>query len=314
MLYPKVALKKVEDIDSYEAIRQTTDDVLNSLSDGLTIPKKATVLIKVNLCLLMGPETGATVDVRVAKALIEWLHANHETKHIIIAEADATHLSADMAFKALGWKDYFAQSNFDIEFCNLSNDKLVEVKTCLGRTVRMSEKYMTADVLISLAKLKTHSLQKITCNMKNLFGACPEKFKIKYHSRLSEAICEFSSTRLPDISMVDGLIAMDGKGPVNGFPRLCKLLIAGTDILATDHFCAKLMGFSPSRIPHISKAIKLGLGNTKYSVVRNGPKIDNLHFRVMPIWEEMFRAIIKGVRERKSAHDTDGSGLISSEF
>jgi uncharacterized protein (DUF362 family) len=114
--------------------------------------------------------------------------------------------------------------------------------------------------------------------------------------------------------MVDGLIAMDGKGPVNGFPRICKLLVAGTDILATDHFCAKLMGFSPKQVPHISKAIKLGLGNPKYSVVGDALEIENMHFRLMPVWEEMFRNIIKVIRERKSVHGSDSSGHISSDF
>ena len=313
MLQSIVSVKKVRDIKSYDSVRETVFELFSSLGESVTIAKNATVLIKVNLCLLMGPETGATVDFRVAKALVEWLKYNCETRKIIIAESDATHLNADMAFKALGWKTYFAQSGLDVEFCNLSHDRTVGAKTCFGRTILMSENYMSADVLISLAKLKTHSLQRITCNMKNLFGAIPEKYKIKYHHRLTDAICEFSSARLPDISMVDGLVGMDGKGPVNGFPRICKLLIAGTNIVSTDHFCAKLMGFSPKRVPHISRAISLGLGTPQYNVV--GDKLDEsiLNFKVMPFWEELFRRLIKGIRERKTRNKLTSSGSRVSD-
>jgi len=314
MISHAVAVEEVEDIDRYEVIERHTETLLASLRDRLTFKEGATALIKVNLCLLMGPETGATVDFRVARALVKWLQSSGKVSHVIIAEADATHLNADMAFKALGWNEYFAQSDCDIEFCNLSRDKLVEAKTCLGRTVLMSEKYMTADLFISLAKLKTHSLQKISCNMKNLFGASPEKFKVRYHAVLTDAICEFTSVRLPDISMVDGLVAMDGKGPVNGFPRICRRLIAGTDILSTDHFCAKFMGLSPKRVPHIARAIELGIGSSEYTVKGDMPATTGVPFRVMPFWEEAFRNIIKEIREKKSGHGPDSAGNAPLDF
>jgi uncharacterized protein (DUF362 family) len=298
MILPKVVVRQPHDIYNYEAIREGVGEMMSFLSDRIKIPREATILLKVNLCLLMGPETGATVDPRVVRALIEWLESNFDIKKVIIAEADATHLSANMAFRALGWLDFFADKRSFVELLNLSDDKRLLVKTCYGSSVEMSEQYMRADALISVAKLKTHSLQKVTLNMKNLFGASPEKFKIKHHPRLTEAICEYSSARTPDISFVDGLIGMDGKGPVNGFPKICRLLVAGSDMLATDHFCAKLMGFRPENVPHLREAIKLNLGNRQYEVLC--PELDkkNLKFTLMPRWEELFRKMVKTVRER----------------
>ena len=69
-------------------------------------------------------------------------------------------------------------------------------------------------------KTKDSLNAKITCTMKNLFGAIPEKYKIKHHIRLTEAICEFASARKPDLSMVDGLIGMDGKDRLMDFQNL----------------------------------------------------------------------------------------------
>ena len=301
MSVPTVILKKVSNIHNYKTIREGIWYLLDCLKNKIEIPNKTTVVIKVNLCLLMGPETGATVDPRVARATVEWLTSHYNIEKVIIAEADATQLSANMAFKALGWKKYFKEWGLDVEFCNLSTDTKVHATTYAATKIEMSEKYMEADVLISIAKLKTHSLQKITCTMKNLFGAVSEKYKIKYHPRLTDAICEFASVRKPDLSIVDGLIAMDGKGPVNGFPRICRLLIAGTDFVATDHFCATLMGFRPHSVPHISKAIKLGLGNAKYNVIGDSLKGKRLNFRLMPLWEELLRNFFKSIRVKKSS-------------
>lgn len=295
-----VTVRRVPNIENYDAIREGVCSMLQTIKHKVEIPNKPTVVIKINLCLLTGPETGATVDPRVARAIVEWLESNYNIQRVIIAEADATHLSADLAFKALGWKKYFKECALDVEFCNLSADKRVQVTTYAGMQIEMSEKYMRADVAISLAKLKTHSMQKITCTMKNLFGAISEKYKVKYHPCLTDAICQFSSLRKPDLSVVDGLVGMDGKGPTNGFPKICRLLIAGTDMVATDHFCAKLMGFRPKSVPHISKAIKLGLGNPRYNVVGDSLDRKTLNFKVMPLWEELLRSLIKGIRERKT--------------
>ena len=313
MLLPKVAVKKVSNLQSFEEIRDGVAWLFEELKVKSIIVHNGIVLIKVNLCLLMGPETGATVDPRVARAIVEWLKSNCTVKKVIIGEADATHLSADIAFKALGWKKYFNEFDSEVEFCNLSLDKRVEAKSCFGRDIEMSLKYMEADTLISLAKLKTHSLQKMTCTMKNLFGALPEKYKIRYHPSLTDSICEFASVRRPDLSVVDGLIGMDGKGPVNGFPKICRMLIAGTDMVATDHFCAKVMRFRPMSVPHIHRAIELQLGKSQYNVIGDFPNGEHLRFKLMPLWEELFRRFIRSIRERKTRITHESIGDYMSE-
>jgi len=313
MELPVVILKRVSDIRNYEAIQDGIKALLDKFKKKVTMPDKATVIIKVNLCMLMGSETGATVDPRVARAIVEWLKSSYNIERIIIAEADATHLSADMAFKALGWRKYFREWHPDVELLNLSDDKRVQTKTCFGTEIEMSEKYMNADIMISLAKLKTHSLQKMTCTMKNLFGALPEKYKIRYHHRLTDAICEFASARRPDLSVVDGLIGMDGKGPINGFPKVCRLLIAGNDMIATEYSCARLMGFKPKSIPHVAKALKLGLGSSRYHFEGDILENNHLDFKLMPLWEELFRKLIKGIREKKTARPYEKTGSHISD-
>jgi len=302
-----VVLKKVASLHDYASVRDGVNALLDDQKGNLIVPGDATVLIKVNLCLLLGPETGATVDPRVALAIIEWLKANYRIRKVYIAEADATQLSADMAFKGLGWKQFFQERDPEVAFCNLSTDTRVPAPTCYGSSIAMSDKYMNSDLMISLAKLKTHSLQQITCTMKNLFGALPEKYKVKYHPRLTQAICEFASARKPHLSIIDGLVGMDGKGPVNGVPKVCGILIAGNDMVATDHFCATVMGFRPKSVPYIAEALRLKLGSADYDVRGDSLGQDNLHFKLMPTWEYYLRKIVKGIRETVSQKHRSGS-------
>lgn len=296
---PTIAVKKIEDIYSDSVVRDSIYLLMDEYKPYIKIPDNATIIIKVNLCLLLGPETGATVDPRVVKYLSKWLLRSYNPKEIIIAESDATHLSADMAFKILGWEETFSGME-RVSLLNLSKDEVIDVpiNSDYQKSVKMSKRFMEADYLISLAKLKTHISQKITCIMKNQFGALPEKYKIIHHPRLAEAICDATAARMPDLCFIDGLIGMEGCGPTDGIPKKLGLLIAGNDVVATDHFCAKLMGFRPNSVPHIRLAIKRGLGSTRYDIHGEDLNIVNYNFTFMPKWELAVRWIISLIRNR----------------
>lgn len=296
-----VYIDKVRDIFSYDEIKKVVFRILENIKGSSNLSVTSTVLLKLNLCLLKGPETGATVDPRVARAVVDWLVEEHDLARVYLAEADATHLSADMAFKALGWCKYF-KDDPKVQFLNLSNDERVLVKGRFLKNLEMSKRMMEADFLISLAKLKTHTQQKITCVMKNQFGAIPYKYKIIYHPVLAKAIYDATSARLPDLSIIDGLIAMEGNGPTNGIPKRTKLLLASNDPVSLDHFCAKLMGFKPMTIPHLKLAYKLGLGKTQYEVLGNSPNPLNLRFKFLPKWKKIAKRVI-GLTQRGAINE-----------
>lgn len=284
----RVWIEKVENIFSYDEIRRVLFSVLDNFKNDLNPKPKINTLIKLNLCLLKGPETGATVDPRVVRALVEWLIHNYGFKKIYLAEADATHLNAEMAFKILGWYEFFRDLT-QVEFFNLSKDEKVSVHGRYIEKLEMSKTMMEADLLISLAKLKTHTKQKITCVMKNQFGAIPYKYKIIYHPKLAQAIYDATSARIPDLSIVDGLIAMEGNGPTNGIPRRSKLLLASNDPVSMDHACARIMGFNPLNVPHLKLAASNGLGSMQYEICGTPPDPLNLRFKFLPKWKEFVK-------------------------
>lgn len=269
----KVGIKKIDDVLNKSEIQNGVFNLLNMMKerDLIAIPKNATVFIKANICLVKSFDTGATVDPFVAKCVVDWLLENFEIHKIIIGEADATMLNIDIAFKVLGWEEYFEEYP-NVKLLNLAKDDLTEIVLdgLYFKNLKMSRIYLESDYLISLGKLKTHTMTGITCILKNQFGANPVKYKLQYHENLDEVIHDLNKVRKPDLCLVDGVIAMEGEGPILGVPKPVGLIIAGNDAVATDHACAKIMDIKIGEIKHVKLAMKQGLGSTTYSTFGNG--------------------------------------------
>jgi uncharacterized protein (DUF362 family) len=294
----QVGIVRAEDIDDNALVRAKMYELLNLLRDSIQTPADARVLIKVNLCLLLDCETGATVDPRLVRFLAEWLLERRSIKKIIIAESDATALDADRAFYCLGWDRILAEVP-QTHYLNLSHDERVKVKLdgLFFKELEMSRTYMEADYVISFAKLKTHSMQGITCVMKNQFGTLPEKLKVVYHPHLAKVICDLVRVRPPDLCLVDGLIAHEGPGPVSGVPRLMGLIIGGMDAVATDCACARLMGKDPRHVPHLRLAVKHNLGSGLYTTV--GCCVEDVaqDFVSVPRWRQAWMRLREHVQQ-----------------
>jgi uncharacterized protein (DUF362 family) len=280
-----VGIVKTEHIDDDDQVRAKMFELLDLLQDRIILPSKAQVIIKVNLCLLLDCETGATIDPRLVRYLAEWLLERRNVKEVIIAESDATALNADRAFYGLGWDQILSQVP-NTRYLNLSKDEVsnIPIHGLFFTEIKMSKTYMQADYLISFAKLKTHSMQMMSGIMKNQFGALPDKLKVIYHPHLAEVICDLVQVRPPDLCLVDGLIAQEGPGPVSGIPRMMRLIIGGTDALATDIVCARLMRINPQQVPHLKLASKNQIGTHQFNIT--GCCIDAVaeNFAFIPKW------------------------------
>jgi uncharacterized protein (DUF362 family) len=289
-----VTITRARDVDSPSEIRSAVTQLLDLIRPVIGLRPGARVLVKTNLCLIKGYETGATVDPFVVRSFTEWVLERFDPAEIIIAESDATHLSADMAFKVLGWRQVFRDVP-RTRLLNLSTDQRVQVSLdgLYFKQLDMSRTYMEADYLISFAKLKTHTLQRISCAMKNLWGAWPEKVKIIYHPYLDRVIFDLTKARVPDLCVIDGIIAHEGAGPVDGLPKPVGLLVAGNDPVATDHACARLMGVNPRRVPHLQLALRHRLGSTDYVVLGERIESARTRFEFIPAWVQGWYALKK---------------------
>ena len=130
----------------------------------------------------------------------------------------------------------------------------------------LPETVLKADLLVSMPKLKTHHWAGVTLSMKNLFGIIPGAIygwpkNVLHWAGIAESILDINSTLpVPQFAIVDGIVGMEGNGPIQGTPKPCGTLILGDDLVAVDATAARLMTLDPGKIPYLVEAGRF-LGN-----------------------------------------------------
>jgi uncharacterized protein (DUF362 family) len=254
----RVVVKKVENV--YENIYETLKEAIELI--GFEVEENDFIVIKPNLCDFRPSWEGSTTDPRIVQAFIEIIREKSNPK-IAIVESDHLVGNADDEFERMGYREL--AENLNVELINLSKDKKYEValEGYFFETLESTETLLKATKVVSIAKLKTHSQQKITCSMKNLFGLLPRKAKVKYHPFMNEVLADLCEFYKPSLCIIDGIIAMEGAGPSDGDKKELGIIICGRNPVATDAVAAKIMGFDPKKVPHLKFAEKQELGTTK---------------------------------------------------
>jgi uncharacterized protein (DUF362 family) len=170
----------------------------------------------------------------------------------------------------------------------------------MGRLTGLEDLYLsrtvvTADVLISLPKLKTHHWAGATLSLKNLFGTLPGICygwpKNELHWRgIDNSIVDIALTRTPELAIVDGILGMEGDGPLNGTAKPLGALIMGTDLVAVDATCCRLMQLDPERVGSLVLACRKRLGLLRSQEIQQiGETIQSLAqpFDTVPHFREL---------------------------
>lgn len=258
-MVPEVAV--VRGSRSPETLRRAVE-----LSGGVEHLVERPVLIKVNFISTKTWETGATTDPLVVESLIREIKAVNE--EIYVVESDSNMTNADKAAAATGMLEVCERNG--VPFKNLRREKdRVLLRPPHPRALKAIRvpRIVAESHIVDAAKLKTHGTTTVTLGMKNLFGLLPDKWKFRYHRKgISKVIVDINSVLRPSLVIIDGFVAMEGRGPVRGDPVKMDLLIAGKDVVATDVVATRIMGFDPRRIRHLAMAVEEGLGSWDYQV------------------------------------------------
>ena len=250
---PKVKdIVTVVEAKDYGVTKEVLREGIRQLG-GLRIKPGDLVVIKPNLCCEKSAETGATTHIEFITGIIELINETVDGNcRIALVESDAQGVDADTAFEQMDL--YSLQESYpNVTLVNLSNDADMRI-TLKGSAIDVLEipkTLLDCNYFISLAKLKTHVDERITCALKNQFGCTTKKYKSIFHPFLSEVIHDLIELYCPDLSIVDGIIGLEGFGPTDGSPRRANLVIMGTNAIATDIVAAKTMGFNPAQSPHL---------------------------------------------------------------
>jgi len=119
---------------------------------------------------------------------------------------------------------------------------------------------LDADRIIALPKIKTHSLMMLTLGLKIMYGAVPGLTKAKYHSKFirrthfADMLLDLLSVAKPDLFIMDGIIGMQGDGPMSGMPVKLDLMLASDDPVALDIAVCKILNIEPMGIPVLKQA------------------------------------------------------------
>jgi Uncharacterized conserved protein len=137
--------------------------------------------------------------------------------------------------------------------------------------IPVARQIFDSDRVISIPKFKTHSITLLTAAVKNMFGAVVGLYKAECHSHapreedFSKVISKVYSIAKPHLSVVDGIVAMEGDGPSSGIVRKMDFVMAGDDAVAIDSCLAKIVGVAPLDILVTKEAYEAKLGEADLS-------------------------------------------------
>jgi uncharacterized protein (DUF362 family) len=179
---------------------------------------------------------------------------------------------------------------------NVDDVQRVVLKT---HASRLKELYLPktalgVDFLVSMPKLKTHHWAGVTLSLKNMFGIVPGSCygwpkNVLHWAGIDHAILDINAAARPDFAIVDGIVGMEGNGPIQGTPKDSGVLIFGNDPVAVDATCCRVMGLVPERVKYLSGAGTL-LGHLKVDKIQQlGEPIASVRtcFAVLPAFQSL---------------------------
>jgi uncharacterized protein (DUF362 family) len=149
------------------------------------------------------------------------------------------------------------------------------------------------DLLVSMPKMKTHHWAGATLAMKNLFGLVPGAVygwpkNVLHWAGIAESIVDLHRLFPRQFTIVDGIVGMEGNGPIQGTPKNAGVLVAGSDVAAVDATCCRIMGIDPRKIEYLE--IARGPENLGESSFRQtGESISSVkaNFALIDVWKEI---------------------------
>ena len=189
-------------------------------------------------------------------------------KSVVVAEGPGHQRDTQLVLSQSGYQESLRDE--EIRFVDLNRDELIRTPLRASYTgmkqLWLPRTVLEADFLVSMPKIKTHHWSGVTLAMKNMFGIVPGARygwpkNILHWKGIQESILDLCATVPIHFVIADGIVAVEGNGPLNGSPRPLGRIVLADDPIAADATCARLMGFEPERIVHIREGARF-LGNS----------------------------------------------------
>jgi uncharacterized protein (DUF362 family) len=265
------------------------DDLVTILRKGLEALaysassfKGKRILIKPNLVEPHAGHGHINTNPMLVRAAVE-LFRRMDAAEVVIAEGPGHRRDSLLVLEASGFADVIVEDR--VPFFDLNTGPVRRVankggytsmkELCLPRLV------LDADVVVSLAKMKTHHWAGVTLSMKNFFGIMPGCVygwpkNVLHQAGIQRSILDINATFQPHLCIVDGIVGMEGDGPIMGTPVRSNVVVMGRSAPAVDATCARVMGIDPHKIPYLKAAGRRIGPIAEASIVQRGEIIESV--------------------------------------
>lgn len=254
----KVFIRKSE--YNYKTLRPVFFEIMDRTA-GNMIQKNSRVVIKPNLLAPSLPEKAIVTHPLIIKAAVEYV-LDKEARPVI---SDSSAIgSFEKIIKESGIRT--ALEGLKVEYSEFKTSVAVDVGKPFNE-IEIAGDAVNADFLINLPKLKTHAQMLLTLGIKNLFGCIVGMKKPEWHFRtgvdremFARLLVKIYKAVNPSITIMDGILAMQGEGPgKGGEPRHIGVILGSRDTPAVDIAICNMLGISPDSVLTNKSAIEQGL-------------------------------------------------------
>ena len=238
-------------------------DLEGVVLDGLRLVgadvRRKSVLLKPNLVEFV---KGASIntDPRMVVAAANALRRLGASS-VVVAEGPGHRRDTEAIAYASGLRE--ALDDAGLRFVDLNDAPLVRTPLRTSYTgldaLWVPKVLRETEVVVSMPKLKTHHWVGVTMSLKNCFGCMPGRVygwpKDVFHVRgIPESILDIAAAVRPSLAIVDGIVGMQGDGPIMGDPVPSGVVVVSRDLVAADVTGARLMGMDPEKVGYLHEA------------------------------------------------------------
>lgn len=247
----------------YEEVKSQVDKLINDLG-GLEkyIKRDSKVFIKLNLVIKKKPDEVATTHPMVLKVIAEKLL--ELGCKVIVGDSPGgpyTKSSLKGVYKTCGIEEVCEELGIELNY-DISEVKVENPNGKILKYMTVIKPIVDADHVINICKLKTHAMATFTGGVKNLFGVIPGVSKAEYHFKMpevvdfTEALVDICSYVSPSLTIMDGVIGMEGEGTTAGVPRKIGVLLGSESPYAIDVVACNIINLDPNKVPTIQRCVE----------------------------------------------------------
>lgn len=260
-------MSKIASINTVDYENKNVQHAIDTIFDLLNIDEiikpEYKVLIKPNLLMKRKPSEVTTTHPSLILAIINRLKALG-IRNIVIADSPGGPYTKTLLtdiYKASGMYDVAMQTNVSLNL-NTTADLMNSENSNCCKVFNIIKPVHEADFIISVGKVKTHGMTTMSGGVKNLFGCIPGLQKPEMHCRFNKVdefcdmLVDLALCVKPDVTIMDGVIGMEGNGPSGGVPKQCGFIAGSRDVFALDVYLSKKIGLNPEEVPTIVASSK----------------------------------------------------------